>query len=527
MLTLNSVSYALPSGAPLFQNVNFTVAENQKAALIGDNGSGKSTLFKILTGEVVGQGAISVAEKPYLVPQQFGQFEHYCIADALRASDKLRALKHILNGDATDKWLADLNDDWTIEDRVVQALEYWRIKRTDVFLPLSSLSGGEKMKVFLAGLMIHHPALVLLDEPTNHLDLTARKLFYSYIQDTTATMLITSHDRGLLNLLTPVIELSKSGTTLYGGNFEFYRRQKQIAADALLHDVQSKEKELRKAREKERESMQRQQKLNARGKSKQEKSGLPTIMQNTLRNNAEKSTAKLKDVHSEKIAGISADLAELRQSISDSSKMKLDIDASHLHYGKTLVELEEVNIVFQQEKLWTHNLSLRIHSGERIAIKGANGSGKTSLIKIILGRMRPDTGIIKRATFEALYVDQEYSLIDNNKTISGQAHAFNTFNLPEHEINIRLNRFLFPKDTWDKPCISLSGGERMRLTLCCLSIGKRSPDVIILDEPTNNLDLQSAAILSAAINEYAGTLIVVSHDEQFLADSNVQREVLL
>lgn len=527
MLTLNSVSYALPSGALLFHNVNFTLAESQKAALIGNNGSGKSTLFRLITGDAVGQGSIVCREKPFYVPQQFGQFEHYSIADALRASDKLLALKNILNGEATDKWLADLDDDWTIEDRVAQALEYWKIKLTDVFLPLASLSGGEKMKVFLAGLIIHRPQMLLLDEPTNHLDLTARKLLYSYIENTSATMLITSHDRSLLNLLSPVIELSKSGTTLYGGNFDFYRLQKQIATDALLHDVQSKEKELRRAREKERETMQRQQKLNARGKGKQVKSGLPTIMQNTLRNNAEKSTAKLKDVHTEKIAGISADLSELRRSISDNSTMKLNIDTSSLHDGKMLIALEEINVVFEQEKLWAHNLSLLIKSGERIAIKGANGSGKTSLIKIILGRLHPCTGTIKRTAFEAFYVDQEYSLIDNGKTISEQANAFNTFHLPEHEINMRLNRFLFPRDTWTKPCASLSGGERMRLTLCCLSIGKSSPDVIILDEPTNNLDLESVSILNAAIKEYTGTLIVVSHDEQFLYDSNVQREVLL
>src|SRR5690606_29536225 len=126
---------------------------------------------------------------------------------------------------------------------------------------------------------------------------------------------------------------------------------------------------------------------------------------------------------------------------------------------------------------------------------------------------------------KTVYIDQDYSLIENNLKIYEQVQQFNISALQEHEIKTRLNRFLFTKDDWDKPCTALSGGERMRLMLCCLSIGKRSPDIIVLDEPTNNLDIQNIEILTGAINDYQGTLLVVSHDETFLAQIGIERIV--
>ena len=156
-----------------------------------------------------------------------------------------------------------------------------------------------------------------------------------------------------------------------------------------------------------------------------------------------------------------------------------------------------------------------------------NGSGKTTLIKLILGNLESETGAIYRADNKALYIDQDYSLINNSLNIYEQAQESNTTALQEHEIKIRLNRFLFSRESWDKSCESLSGGERMRLMICCLTISNQSPDIIILDEPTNNLDIQNIEILTAAINEYQGTLIVVSHDESFLEQIKIERIIQL
>lgn len=324
-----------------------------------------------------------------------------------------------------------------------------------------------------------------------------------------------------------ICELSKHGIKLYGGNYDFYKEQKQIENNALSQDIQSKEKALRKAKEKERETLERQQKLDSRGKGKQEKSGVARIMMNTLRNNAENSTSKLKSVHTEKISGLSQDLQELRSSLPNIDKMKFGFDNSALHKGKILFTANDINFGYNNKPLWKNNITFQIASGERIVLKGKNGSGKTTLINLILGDLEPQTGIIYRAENKSVYIDQDYSLLDNTLNVYGQAQQFNTSALQEHEVKIRLTRFLFTKNDWDKPCIALSGGERMRLLLCCLTINSKSPDIIILDEPTNNLDIQNVEILTTAINEYQGTLIVVSHDETFLEQVNIERTIEL
>lgn len=526
MLILQNLTYIHPNKDLLFDNINLSLNRHDKAALIGNNGTGKSTLLKIIAGvSQPSSGLARTDSKPYYVPQIFGQFNDLTVAQALQIEDKLTALKEILDGIVTEENLMLLNDDWTIEERCQQALAYWELEGLDLTQKMETLSGGQKTKVFLAGISIHQAGLVLLDEPSNHLDTAGRILLYNFIQSTASTLLVVSHDRKLLNLLDTVYELSKRGISVYGGNYDFYAGQKRMESNALSEDVKSKEKALRKAKEMERESAERQQKLDARGKKKQEKAGVPTIMMNTLRNNAEKSTSRLKGIHAEKVGTISQELHELRKELPDVDKMKFGFDHSTLHKGKVLVAAKDINYGYQNQLLWRHGLSFQITSGERIALKGLNGSGKTTLIKIILGEMEPKFGTVHRADNKAVYIDQDYSLVDNQRKVYEQAQHFNLSALQEHEIKIRLNRFLFAKDDWEKPCAALSGGEKMRLMLCCLTIGNQAPDIIILDEPTNNLDIQNLEILTAAVNEYQGTLIVVSHDQYFLEQINAERAI--
>ena len=529
MLTIQNLSYTHLNKDLLFSDINLTVNNYDKIALIGNNGVGKSTLLKIIAKELQpSHGQIYVDTELYYIPQIFGQFNHLTIAEALRIENKLNALKAILNGDTSEENFNMLNDDWTIEDRCIEALQYWKLSDLDLSQKMETLSGGEKTKVFLAGISIHQPELVLLDEPSNHLDISGRQLLYGFIQSTKSTLIIVSHDRKLLNLLDTVCELNKNGIKIYGGNYDFYEEQKKIEANALSQGIQSKEKAFKKAKEKERETLERQQKLDSKGKGKQEKSGVARIMMNTLRNSAENSTAKLKGVHAEKIGNIKQELKNLRSSLSETDQMKLDFDNSKLHKGKNIFTAENINFAYKNEKyLWNEKLDFQIVSGERIAIKGTNGSGKTTLIKVILGNLTPQIGRAFIAENKTIYIDQDYSLINNNLKIYEQAQQFNISALQEHEIKTRLNRFLFTKENWDKPCNSLSGGERMRLMLCCLNISNQSPDIIILDEPTNNLDIQNIEILTVAINEYQGTLIVISHDDTFLEEININRTIQL
>jgi len=527
MLTIQNLSYIHPDREMLFSNINLTVNPGEKVALIGNNGTGKSTLFKIISGVLQPSGGtLKVETQPYYIPQIFGQYNHLTVAEALGTGKKLSALHEILNGNVSEENYDVLNEDWTIEERCSEALDFWQLNGLDFTQKMDTVSGGQKTKVFLAGISIHQPGLVLMDEPSNHLDGGGRQLLYHFIRNTKQTLVIVSHDRKLLNLLDKICELNKNGITVYGGNYDFYSEQKKVEANALVQNIQNREKALKKAKEKERETVERQQKADIRAKKNSAKSGLPKIAANTLKNSAERSTAKIAGVHAGKTETIKQELQHLRAALPDADQMKFGFDNFNLRKGKTLFRANSINFCYEKGKyLWNENLTLQIESGERIAVKGANGSGKTTLVRLFSGDLKPHTGTVYRAANQSVYIDQDYSLLNNSLKIYEQARQFNTSALQEHEIKIRLNRFLFSKAVWGKPCSVLSGGERMRLMLCCLSIGNRAPDSIILDEPTNNLDIQNIEILTQAIKDYKGTLLVISHDETFLNQVQIERTI--
>ncbi len=203
----------------------------------------------------------------------------------------------------------------------------------------------------------------------------------------------------------------------------------------------------------------------------------------------------------------------------------MNFNNTSIYLGKILVKAKSINFKFGSQKLWSAPISFEIKSGDRIIIEGNNGTGKTTLIRLILGDLSPSEGSIKRSSFKSVFIDQEYSLIENQLTIYEQAQKYNDGALQEHEIKIRLYRYLFDRESWTKSCANLSGGEKMKLALCCLMISTSSPDIFVLDEPTNNLDIQNIEILTKAISNYHGTLIVISHDIKFLEDIGISRKI--
>lgn len=528
MLRLQNVSYIHADKTPLFNGITISMPHRTTVGLIGNNGAGKSTLLRIIAGELAPSSGTVIAEKPpYYIPQVFGQFDHLTVAQALRTHHKLAALRQILDGDVSVELLNTLGDDWDIEEKCTAALAHWQLAGVDLSQSLGTLSGGQKAKVFLAGLSLHKPSLILLDEPGNHLDGAGRQLLHNYIAAANAAIMIVSHDRELLRLVNTIYELDKRGITTYGGNYDFYTLAKQAEEHALEHAIHSKEKELQKARVTARETMERQQRLDARGQRKQEKAGTPRIMMNTMRNNAQNSTARAKETHAAKTGNLAHELSELRNAIPAADRIKLHFDASDLHTGKTLYAASGINFRYGDKWLWQTPLDVHISSGDRVALLGNNGTGKSTLIKIILGQLHPQYGVQQHAAFRHVYIDQDYSLIENNLTVYQQAQLYNDSGLEEHEIKSKLTHFLFGKDSWQKPCSALSGGERMKLLLCCLTISSQAPHMIVLDEPTNNLDIQNVKILTAAISSYEGTVIAISHDRQFLHEVGITREIQL
>jgi len=248
---------------------------------------------------------------------------------------------------------------------------------------------------------------------------------------------------------------------------------------------------------------------------------------NTIKNRSEQSTSKLQEVHSGKVDGILQNLKQLKQQIPEVKELKMTFENSNLHTGKILITAQDVNFGYNSKYLWVNPLSFKIRSGDRIAISGRNGSGKTSLLKLIMGRIRPSEGLLTIANFKHLYIDQEYSLLDNKLTVFEQVQCFNSQHLPEHRLKTLLHQFLFKIDMWDKMCGQLSGGEKIKLIFCCLIVSNNSPELIILDEPTNNLDVQSLEVMTSAIKDYKGTLLVISHDEYFINEIGVNERIEL
>lgn len=527
-IIIKDLSYTHTDKEVLFSNLNLIINSGEKTALTGNNGCGKSTLMRILAGEASpGTGSVHCSGHLYYVPQHFGQYDDRTVAQVLGIDRKLTALHAILNGDAAEEHFARLDDDWNIEERTQAVLHAWHLDGISLLRPLEGLSGGEKTRLFLAGMELKEPDTLLLDEPTNHLDTAGRKRLYDFVHRTSATVLVISHDRTLLNLLPAICELSRNGLACYGGNYDFYKEQKEVHRNALQQQLEEKEKTLRLARKTAREMEERKARQNTRGEKASIKKGIPRILLGGLKNHAENSSSKLSNVHAEKTDKIQQEITNLKGSLPQTNKLKTDFNASALHIGKILVTAQNINFHYPDSNtnLWTVPLSFQLRSGNRFCIKGDNGSGKTTLLKLITGELTPTGGTIERADFTYIYLDQEYSLIQNEYTVSEQAEAFNLRHLPEHETKTILNRYLFPQDVWNKPCSKLSGGEKMRLAFCCLMIADNTPDLFILDEPTNNLDIESIEIITATIRNYQGTVLAVSHDRDFLKETGIEQEI--
>lgn len=527
-IIIKDLSYTHTDKEVLFSNLNLIINSGEKTALTGNNGCGKSTLMRILAGEAApSAGSVHCSGHLYYVPQHFGQYDGRTVAQVLGIDRKLTALHAILNGDTAEEHFARLDNDWNIEERTQAVLHAWHLNGISLLRPLEGLSGGEKTRLFLAGMELKEPDTLLLDEPTNHLDTAGRKRLYDFVHRTSATVLVISHDRTLLNLLPAICELSRNGLACYGGNYDFYKEQKEVHRNALQQQLEEKEKALRLARKTAREMEERKARQNTRGEKASIKKGIPRILLGGLKNHAENSSSKLSNVHAEKTDKIQQEITNLKGSLPQTNKLKTDFNASALHIGKILVTAQNINFHYPDSNtnLWTVPLSFQLRSGNRFCIKGDNGSGKTTLLKLITGELTPTGGTIERADFTYIYLDQEYSLIQNEYTVSEQAEAFNLRHLPEHETKTILNRYLFPQDVWNKPCSKLSGGEKMRLAFCCLMIADNTPDLFILDEPTNNLDIESIEIITATIRNYQGTVLAVSHDRDFLKETGIEQEI--
>ena len=548
ILDVQDLSFRYSKNAkPIFHNVNLQMEKGEILTILGANGAGKSTLLNCLanilepySGKILVNGAsihdMSLKKAAQLigyVPQNHAPVYDYSVRD------------FIVMGRAPHLGMLEKpsENDYAIVDEVIRELGIEKLADK----AYTQISGGERQQALIGRAIAQQPEIIMFDEPTNHLDSSGRQRLYDWVEKCHSTLLVVSHDRTLLNLLPEICELEKHQLTYYGGNYEFYKEQKTLMQEALQQRIEEKEKALRIARKVARETAERRDKQNVRGEKANIKRGVPRIVLNALQGKSEKSTGKLNSVHQEKADKLTEERNQLRGSLSPTAALKTDFNGSSLHTGKTLITAKDINFGYHsapndsdsqsdnepsennlpEQLLWQTPVSFQLKSGDRLRIEGTNGSGKTTLLKIITGQLQPQEGNLTRMEFTYVYLNQEYSIIDDRNSVLEQVYAFNNRNLPEHEIKIILNRYLFPASEWDKSCRKLSGGEKMRLAFCCLMISNNTPDMFILDEPTNNLDIQSIDIITATIRNYTGTVIAISHDNYFIREIGIEQRIVL
>jgi len=527
-IILKNISYTIPNGIKIFDELSFSF-NPVLTGLIGKNGIGKSTLAKIIDKQIIPEsGNVEVLGKVKYLPQNFSELTGKTVADVFLIKEKYDALKRLEEGRGSKRDLLILDDDWELESRIDAVKEKMKISHIDLSREYSSLSGGEKVKCMFALLLLSNPDFIVLDEPTNHLDYQGRQIVYDFVSNWKKGMIVISHDRSLLRLMNTIVELSSVGLKSYGGNYEFYLEQKELEDEAVQNQIRNVNSELKKAIQHKAEVTQRQQKRNISGEKKAVKSNIPKIMANQLKGAGEKTLKKLKDIHNEKINSIEEKLSEVKLRQRSSYNIKFDLEGDKKQKQSNLVTAQAINFCYEKNKtLWKKNLSFTIYGGERVVLKGKNGSGKTTLLKMIRGELKHSTGELEVRIQKIGSLDQDVSLLNDELTLLENIKEVSQGKLPIHELRIRLGRFLFYKDDVFKKVNVLSGGERMRAGLACLLSSHNIPDLIVLDEPTNNLDLESIQEITNGLNQFKGAILVVSHDKDFLSDIGVERAIEL
>lgn len=489
---------------PVLQNVSFHIEEYDKAAIVGINGAGKTTLLRIIMGEISADEGIVTLSKGrtigYLSQHQSVSSENTIYDELLSVKQniidierRMRAAEMQMKA-ASEEKLAELMETYADLTHAFESANGYAYKseltgvlkglgfaEDEFSKPIETLSGGQKTRVALGKLLLLKPDLIILDEPTNHLDMSSITWLETYLLNYSGAVVIVSHDRYFLDRIAgKVIELDNTKATVFIGNYSAYAEKKEQLRIAAYHAYMNQQREIKHQEE---------------------------VIEKLKSFNREKSIKR-------------AESREKMLSKVDVLDKPVEVRADmHLHLepritsGNDVLHIENVSKSFGALTLF-ENLSFSIRRGEHAAIIGDNGTGKTTILKIINELLSPDTGLIRLGTnVEIGYYDQEHHVLHPEKTLFEEISDDYPM-LTNTEIRNTLAAFLFTGDDVFKKIEALSGGERGRLSLAKLMLSESN--FLILDEPTNHLDIMSKEILEDAINSYAGTVLYVSHDRYFI-----------
>ncbi|PHU35068.1 ABC-F family ATP-binding cassette domain-containing protein [Pseudobutyrivibrio ruminis] len=488
----------------IIKDATFTVDEGSKVAIVGNNGTGKSTLLKIIIGEIMADdGEVTLkkdATMGYLAQYQEDAFSSNILNTVLSAREDLLSMEKRLSemesmmSSIDNSEMAKFMDDYhklqhqfdlqggyTFRSEAIGILKGLGFEQEDFDKSMNELSGGQKTRVSLGRLLASSPDLLLLDEPINHLDLKSIMWLEGYLSSYKGAVIIVAHDRYFLDKIADhVVDLSYGRTSVYTGNYTAFMQQKEIYMISYERSYEKQQKEIEHQK---------------------------AVIDKLQSFNREKS---IKRAESRKKLLDKMDVMDAPD--KDMPKMRLTLEIEK-ESGKDVLDFSHVTKSYEDKNIFT-DLSFEVHKGDRIAILGDNGTGKTTILKCINGLTDFESGEIRfGANVTVGYYDQEQQGLTETNTIFSELHDAYPF-LTETKVRNTLAAFMFTEDDVFKRISDLSGGERGRVSLAKLMLSKSN--LLILDEPTNHLDMDSKQMLEEALNEYDGTLLYVSHDRYFV-----------
>ncbi|MEU8752994.1 ABC-F family ATP-binding cassette domain-containing protein [Streptomyces chartreusis] len=520
-ISCTSLSFAWPDGTAVFEGLDVAFGPG-RTGLVGVNGSGKSTLLKLVAGELTPvDGVVRVAGEVGYLPQNVTLDTALKVDEALGIAAKRAALHAIEAGDVAEEHFETVGDDWDVEERALATLGELGLGHVELDRTIGEVSGGESVLLRLAALLLRRPDVLLLDEPTNNLDLYARRRLYAAVESWPGVMVVVSHDRELLDLVDQIADLRSGEIAWYGGNYSAYEEALATEQEAAERMVRVAEADLKKQK---RELVDAQVKLARRkryGQKMWDQKREPKIVMGARKRAAQESAGKHRIMHEEKLAEAKERLDDAVDAVRDDDEIRVDLPYTAVPPGRSVLTLRDLELVYGARVAG----GLDLHGPERIALIGRNGSGKTTLLRTIAGELAPVAGEAT-AHVPLRFLPQRLDVLDDELSVAENVARFAP-GATNNRIRARLARFLFRGARADQRAATLSGGERFRAALAALMLAEPAPQLLMLDEPTNNLDMASVRQLTTALESYEGALIVASHDLPFLESIGITRWLMV
>ncbi len=514
-LALEGVSCVLPNGQLLFSDLTERF-DQRRTALVGRNGCGKTVLARMLAGKIAPtQGQVvrsGNVQRVHYLAQHITPDTGATVADLAGVRGTLDALARIAAGSTSPADFDVVGDDWDMTQGLRSALDAHGLQHADADTLVSSLSGGEAMRVALLGAQLSGADFLILDEPSNHLDQAARQALADWLQQWTGGLLVISHDRQLLAGMERIVELSPLGLRSYGGNYAFYAQAKAQEQQSAMADLDRAKQDRRRAAQTMRDQRERQEKRQTRAAKGAKQANQAKILLDRQKERSDQSMGKLHRQQADAQAALSQRVRDAAAQVAEDVHIHLHAPASTGIAQRVVAELDQVQLP------WVHTgagpINLQITGLQRVGLLGPNGCGKSTLLKVIAGRLAPEAGMCK-VTPQIAYLDQALDSLNGQTSALQQLQAVN-HSLSEGELRMRLAQLGLAAEQAVAPSGTLSGGERLKAALTCVLYADAPPQLLLLDEPSNHLDLPSLQALEQLLIRYQGALVVVSHDTVFL-----------